>query len=361
MPSAVSVGDYFSRSYAEARRRFRDAAGRIGASIESLPLECRGLDGVDLTIDIAWVGSKTPRHVLMHCTGIHGVEGFTGSAIQLRILEELGQVEGERAVILVHVMNPYGMAWLRRFNERNVDLNRNWLEPNATWTGTPEVYRNISGFLNPTVIRPWDAFYLRAVLVILKYGMGPLRKAIAGGQYGEPKGLFYGGNQLEEGPTLFRTWLQSKLSSISRLFVLDVHTGLGKWRQNALFYKLRSIDEHELPREITANVVAEFEKSDVVGYEFRGGHVAVYQQLFPDIPLDFLTQEFGTYPGVRMLKALRAENYQHHHADQDVNAPNKKALKDAFCPPSDDWRAGVLEDGLSLFLATRDTVLAQRH
>ena len=360
MPNVVSVGDYFSRSYAEARQRFRDAAGRIGVSIESLLLQCRGPDGDTLTIDIAWIGSKTPRHVVLHCSGIHGVEGFTGSAIQLRILEELGQVDGDHAVILVHVLNPYGMAWLRRFNEHNVDLNRNWLEPNATWAGTPKIYRNISDFLNPTVIRPWDAFYLRAILVILKYGMGPLRQAIAGGQYGDPTGLFYGGNRLEEGPTLFRTWLRSNLSSIGRLFVFDVHTGLGKWRQNALFCKLRSVDEDELPEEISATIVADFEKSDAVGYEFRGGHVAVYKQLFTHIPLDFLTQEFGTYSGVHMLKALRAENYQHHHGDRDVNHPNKKALRDAFCPPSDDWRASVLEDGLNLFRVTRNIVLTEK-
>lgn len=27
---------------------------------------------------------------------------------------------------MVHVLNPYGMAWLRRVNENNVDLNRNF-------------------------------------------------------------------------------------------------------------------------------------------------------------------------------------------------------------------------------------------
>ena len=351
--------DYFSRGYAQARQRFWDASRRIGASIESLPLQCCGPDGDTLTIDIAWIGSKTPRHVLMHCGGIHGVEGFTGSAIQIKVLEDLCHVDADHAIILVHVLNPFGMAWLRRFNEHNVDLNRNWLEPTASWTGMPEVYSDISDLLNPTVMRLWDAFYLRAIPVTLKYGMGPLRKAIAGGQYENPQGLFFGGHQLEEGPTRFSAWLHSNLSSISRLFVLDVHTGLGPWGRNSLFYKRSSMEENELPTEIRANVVADFEESNIVGYEFRGGYVDVYQRLFAGIPLDFVTQEFGTYPGVRVLKALRAENYQHHYGDRDVHHPHKRALKDAFCPPSNDWRVSVLENGLRLFRAVRDIVVVE--
>ena len=76
---------------------------------------------------------------------------------------------------------------------------------------------------------------------------------------------------MEEGPRRFSAWLRSNLSSIDRLFVLDVHTGLGKWGRNSLFHKLSSIEESELPREIRANVVADFEESSIVGYEFRVG------------------------------------------------------------------------------------------
>ena len=56
--------------------------------------------------------------------------------------------------------------------------------------------------------------------------------------------------------------------------------------------------------------------------------------------------------GVRILKALRAENHHHHFGTQDIDHPSKIALKNAFCPPSHAWRATVLENGLKLFLAT---------
>ena len=58
----------------------------------------------------------------------HGVEGFCGSGCQVgflveRVYEGLPKTVG---VALVHALNPYGFAWLRRVNEDNVDLNRNF-------------------------------------------------------------------------------------------------------------------------------------------------------------------------------------------------------------------------------------------
>ena len=349
------VDRYFAPSYRDARQRFHDAAVSVGAALERVPLTCRGPDDGTLTIDIAWIGSKRPRHVVIHGSGIHGVEGFTGSAIQLKALEVVQPCGPADAIVFVHVLNPFGMAWLRRVNEHNVDLNRNWREPGATLTGMPELYREISDFLNPTVMRRWDGFYLRAAFATHEYGLRALRQAITGGQYENPRGLFYGGRHLEEGPTRFRDWLVRHLSSIDRISVIDVHTGLGKWRQNSRFFERQAVGvvgEDELPAQIKAHIAPRFDTSDVGGYTVRGGQIDLYRQLFPGVPLSFVTQEFGTYSGVRVLKALRPENYQHQYGDRRVDHPSKSALRDAFCPRSKRWRASVLEDGFGLIEAT---------
>ena len=60
-----------------------------------------------------------------------GVEGFAGSAIQIQFLKErIGGPELPRSfgVLLIHALNPYGFAHLRRANECNVDLNRNFVD-----------------------------------------------------------------------------------------------------------------------------------------------------------------------------------------------------------------------------------------
>ena len=75
---------YFSNSYAEARDRFRRAATAVGASVTSheVNAECRG---DELAIDVATVGEDGDPAVVTS-SGVHGVEGFMGSAVQLALL-----------------------------------------------------------------------------------------------------------------------------------------------------------------------------------------------------------------------------------------------------------------------------------
>ena len=39
------------------------------------------------------------------------------------------------AIVLVHALNPFGFAWRRRWNENNVDLNRNFLDDRSFLDG----------------------------------------------------------------------------------------------------------------------------------------------------------------------------------------------------------------------------------
>jgi hypothetical protein len=100
-------------------------------------LVCSGPDGEELCIDIVIIRSaqddeepQQPISVLVHTSGVHGPEGYVGSAIQrdwlanFKIRAQQPLPKGHLAV-LVHAVNPFGMAWWHRFNENNVDLNRN--------------------------------------------------------------------------------------------------------------------------------------------------------------------------------------------------------------------------------------------
>ena len=139
---------FFSPDYFAARDRFREAAARAGGRVETLPLDAKGPGGQNLGIDIAWFGAANPRRVLLHSSGLHGIEGFAGSAIQLQLINDIPALPDDTALIVVHVLNPYGMSWLRRFNENNVDLNRNFLGGGA-YAGAPDAYVTLNSFLNP--------------------------------------------------------------------------------------------------------------------------------------------------------------------------------------------------------------------
>ena len=210
-----SLQRFFSADYAVARSRFRAAAKAAGARLIPLGLEANGPAGEKLTIDIAWFGAEQPRQVLLHSSGLHGVEAFAGSAIQLQWMANgIAPLREDTAVVLVHVMNPYGMAWLRRFNENNVDLNRNFLPPGAPYEGVPDGYDQLNSFLNPASPPSWDFYYARAGWLVLRHGMSTLKQAIARGQYEYPKGLFYGGDALEEGPRKFQQFVKSQLAEV---------------------------------------------------------------------------------------------------------------------------------------------------
>jgi hypothetical protein len=276
--------------------------------------------------------------VLLHSSGIHGVEGFAGSAIQRRVLEALPRIPEDGALALVHVLNPFGMAWLRRVNENNVDLNRNFLRDGEDFAGAPEGYRRLEAFLNPPHPPSKDLFRIKATWLILRHGLRPLKQAIAGGQGDFPRGLFFGGHRLEEGAAIFRDWVVRNLSTAKRVAAIDVHTGLGRPGEDTLIV----VDRRGASLKAGGNVA----------YPVRGSLRGMLEESLPHAAVDFVFQEFGTYGPLRVLHALREENRWHHYGNGGLDHPAKKALKLAFCPEKESWQDSVLERGRSLFVRT---------
>ena len=75
--------------------------------------------------------------MLVTVSGTHGVEGFFGSAVQVEWLRRIkgAALPGDIAALHIHAINPYGFSWLRRTNEDNVDINRNWMDFDAPLAG----------------------------------------------------------------------------------------------------------------------------------------------------------------------------------------------------------------------------------
>jgi hypothetical protein len=337
--------DYFSPDYFTARTRFHQAVERGGGRLHSIPIDAKGPGGENLTIDIGWFGSEHPRKLLLHSSGLHGVEAFAGSAIQLQLLDGLPKLPDDTALLFVHVLNPYGMAWLRRFNENSVDLNRNFLE-GAKYEGAPEKYPELNSFLNPVSSPSSDFYLLKAGWVIFRHGFNSVKQAVAGGQYEYPKGLFFGGKQLEQGPQKYHSFLTERLSSAETVFAIDVHTGLGKYGEDILLVDQKVY--HTL-RPLLGGRIAPLDAAQSDAYQVRGGMHEMVFRVLPGESTYFVTQEFGTYNPVRVLGALREENRWHQHGGGTTDHPTKRSLMDAFNPPDDAWRLRVLQRGRELF------------
>lgn len=343
---------FFSPDYASARARFLEACAAAGAEHEALALDARGPGGEPLATDLAWVGPRAPATVLLVASGLHGVEAFAGSAIQLAALASAARPPSGCALVLAHVLNPYGMAWLRRANENNVDLNRNFLLPGELYRGAPELYARLDPLLNPPSPPRRDAFLARALFALARYGPAALRQAIAGGQYEYPRGLFYGGGRLEQGPRLFLEWAKARLGGVSRLLLLDLHTGLGR-RGRVLLIRdpgAAATPRHVLERALRRPVLDPAGERSLA-YRARGALAPALAAAIPAARVDGLVVEFGTAPPLAVLHALREENRWHHFGDGSLAHPAKEALREALCPASPRWRRRVVEQGLELLRA----------
>jgi len=334
--------NYLSPDFFTARNRFREYAARAGARLEVLVLEAKGPDGQELTIDIAWIGTDTPNRLLVHSSGLHGVEGFAGSAIQLQLLHDLPSLPRDTALVAVHILNPFGMAWLRRVNENNVDLNRNF-RLDKTYSGAPPTYAKLDGFLNPRTPPASDLFFAKAAYFILRHGLSALRQSVVGGQYEFPKGLFYGGSRMEEGPRKYAAFLTEHLSSAQKTIAIDVHTGLGKFAEDSLLVEPQDFAEL---RKIFGPRVTALQPDRTSAYRVEGGLQSMIFRVFSR-PI-FIGQEFGTYSGVRVVHALREENRWHHFGGGTLDHTTKRKLKEIFCPASESWRDAVLKRGREL-------------
>lgn len=344
--------DYFSPDYATARERFRHASELAGTERPALPLTARGPDGQELTIDIAFRGDRPARRVLLHTSGLHGVEAFAGSAVQLAALAESRIVPRGCALVLVHVLNPYGMAWLRRANENNVDLNRNFLGAGEYSEVASPRYDRLDALLNPPSPPTNDFFRLRLVGLALRHGPRSVTQAIAEGQYRYPRGLFYGGNVLQPGPATYLDWLGRHLADADYLLALDVHTGLGSWGNTLQFREPGAgvTTAQELSAGLQGFVI-EPDRDGERPYRTRGGMGSALPRVLPRARIDFLLQEIGTYGPLAVIAALRAENRWHHYGAGSLGDPTKRALLETFCPASVGWRRQALAKGLGLLRA----------
>lgn len=352
---------HFSQSYDEARRRFIAAAVAAGATLHAYALDATS--SALLNIDVAVIGAAHDPAVVVS-SGVHGVEGFFGSAVQLALLERLRK-DGQRRktrYVLIHALNPYGFAHLRRVNEDNVDLNRNFMMRADEYSGAPQGYARLDGLLNPqSPPSPWEPFWAKALWQIWRNSMPALKEAIASGQYTYPSGLFYGGNEPCASARIMRDHCDAWFSASPRIVHIDLHSGLSRYGSYKLLFTAPSGQSNPdwYAQTFGAAHVEPLTQPAGTAYRVSGQMGAWLQQHFSTRDYHFVGAEFGTYSEVRMLAALRAENRAYHYCatDSPLYHRAKKELLECFCPASASWRQQALESALHIIDQGRHALL----
>ena len=235
---SYAYSESFLTSYDDIRVHLQEKMEGLRADGVSVEASSYAVDASDdLYIDTFYLPSRQERtNLIVLTTGVHGMEGYIGSVMLDVFFEEIyPQLNTETTGILVVAnVNPYGMKYMRRYNENNVDLNRNFIMDWETFdlAGNTE-YPKVESFLGPTgkignALWHEVSFYASLAKEALTVGADTVSDALLTGQYEYPQGVYYGGNGDEISTAylkgVFRQCLEGEYENIVHI---DIHSGYG--------------------------------------------------------------------------------------------------------------------------------------
>lgn len=342
---SMSIHAHFSPDYTTARQKFLAAAQAAGASIESIPHPLKGIAGEDLFTDVAWIGPRDAKAVLVTVSGTHGIEGYYGSGCQVGWLNEghATRLPADTALLLIHGSNPYGFSWGRRVNEDNMDINRNFIDFDSKAPPANPAYAEVHAWLVP---EQWnDAVVADIRQKIAAYydrvGAKAATAAIVGGQHSHKDGIFYGGTQPCWSHRTIKAIADKYLQSAKRICVLDFHTGLGPFGYSEMICRHAPDSEPlALARRwfgdaVTSPALGQSD-SPIIEGNLRMGLV----RFCPQAVTVALNIEVGTLSSEEVRLSVIADNWLHLRGDvfSPLGQAIKAQIRAAFYPDSDAWR-----------------------
>ena len=228
----------FATSYEEVRDNLDELVGYLRKNgVEVVTSEYAVNEAENLYIDNIYLPSTGENtNLIVLTTGVHGIEGYIGATmIEVFIMDILPQINRENTgVLIVANVNPYGMKYYRRYNENNVDLNRNFILDWDTFDrASNQEYPKVDTFLGPTgkignALWHEAGFYLSLAKTAVTEGADTISDALLTGQYEYPQGVYYGGDGDESSTVylkdVFARCLESRYENIVHI---DIHSGYG--------------------------------------------------------------------------------------------------------------------------------------
>ena len=343
-----SIRDAFAPSFAVARTKFLAAVSEraIAAEHHVNPVG-RGAEGEELASDTALLGSGDAPALVVLTSAMHGVEGFCGSGCQVALLRDDAFVAAAKAggvaVLFHHAVNPWGFSYLRRTNESNVDVNRNFRDFAAP-PARDDAYAEIHALMVPEEWPPTAGNRAALAALVATRGRAAVQAAVSSGQRIRSDGLFYAGAAAEWSNRVLRDVLRRHGSRRRRLAWIDIHTGLGPWGHGEKIFC--GPDDASMIARTRACFGA-----DVTSY-YDGTSMSAepsgvaWQAALDECPAAEFTGiglEFGTVPFEDVLAALRADQWLANHPDAEraMRDSIKAGMRRAFHDESDGWQAMV--------------------
>jgi hypothetical protein len=358
MSDAPFCGDYHEdrAAFVEEVERFAERSGR------SHQMHRFVVDPAhDLSVSVAELPAVNPEKLYVLSCGIHGVEGYAGSAILRQLVRHvLPKLSAENtSLLLVHALNPYGFFHSIRVNRHNVDLNRNCAALGETLFGSvnPD-FSVLRGVLGPAracslSLRERVRFYIGIGQALASAGAGALRQATLGGQYEDPSGVFFGGAQIQPEIAFFQDIYARLAQSHGQVLLTDLHTGYGvRGRAYPLFGRADSPDFQAYTqsgvKDSSGTDKAYTVQGDLVGYCYKTS-----KRVHPGGTFNGVVIELGTH-GLSMrdqlsdLHTVVTENQlrQHGAVDEATARTVRAQFRELFYPQDPAWRRKALAVGV---------------
>ena len=355
-----AYSDAFLNSYDDVRTHLQELMDSLGA--ESHPHAVDEGDG--LYIDTYYLPSTAEQtNLIVLTTGVHGIEGYIGSVMLDVFFGEIypGLNPDNTGVLVVANVNPYGMKYMRRYNENNVDLNRNFI---LDWENfdlaTNKDYPKVDTFLGPTgkignALWHEVGFYLSLGKAAIAEGADTVSDALLGGQYEYPQGVYYGGTGDEASTVYLKDVFARCLDSTYENVVhIDIHSGYGPRYNmvifNSVFETMNEADSREAfgYDHIIAHDSEAFYATtgDTTDYFYRlAEHMGTDKALFSTC------FEFGTigdefFDTILSLKYTVDENRNHWYPTDNATSAEivRQNYLELFYPTEKAWREKAVED-----------------
>jgi hypothetical protein len=362
-----SYMSYYQETYEECREAFVRSIENVIVGFDSVktgriyvPSEIND----DLSIDWCYIpAQKAKDKLLILNSGLHGIEGYTGSAIQKMFIEKIlkQQLPDNMGVLLLHGLNPYGFKYRRKATENNVDLNRNCLKGDEIFDIKNQGFAELTEFLMPS--KPVNInnfrnqfFYLISIYKIIQKSMPVLRQAALQGQYDFNKGIYYGGKDYESQIKTLKPFLIDKIEEYKMVLNVDLHTGYGERGTMHLF-----IDKPE-DKTVAKGIEKIFEGSKIDWgsnedfYTISGEYIVWANSLVPDVFCIPMCFEFGTlnsqktFGSLKSMQIMILENQGAHYGykNEKNETKVKHLFNELYYPSSTVWRSKVISDAYEM-------------
>lgn len=342
----------FSDDYQQARIKFLKIAHTRASAFSSAVHPQRGLKGEELAVDFALFGRPEAARTLLIISGTHGLEGLVGSAMQIAFLQDVSLTDDVN-VLAVHALSPWAVSHFSRTDEKNIDVNRNFIDFSKPLHRN-ETYSKLHSDLCPSnwdeQVPDFDVIFKKSVA---QHGLKNTVNAVTAGQREEPTGLNFVGNESSWSRRALEQFLPDFLRSAKKVVFIDWHTGMGDYGQLCHVCLEKDPKAYErwfdwMGEEARLGFERAMPGAAEGPPDYEGPLGSWLPSAAPQAEWTGAVIEVGTFDIKTVADALRIDRWlKYGDASADIDrAELRQSMKDRLLPMSREWRQAALANGL---------------